>query len=119
MLNLLSFIVVMQFPITLGNSNPDYTLCNQTFCDRIREVPSSSFTKYNSGMAGYHYHKKESKYDCQNIYSDYILDFSWIKNPTIKQDYPSEHNNHNMCTMRCDVKKKQIQRAVDRFTFGR
>ena len=75
----------MQLSITLGNSNPNYTSCNITFCDRIREVvPSSYFTKYNSGRAGYHYHKKESKYSWQNIYSKDILDFSWIKNPTIK-----------------------------------
>ena len=117
MLNLISCLVVMQVISMSGNPNPQYSPCNLTFCDKIREVPSSSFTIYNSGRAEYHYHKKESKYDWQNIYSDYILDFSWIKNPTIKQDYPSEHTNHNMCTMRCDVKKKQILRAVDRYIY--
>ncbi len=120
MLNILSFLVLVQIPITLGNSNPEYTLCNLTFCDRIREVPSFNFTKSNSVMAGYHYHKKESKYDFKNIYSDCILDFNWIKNPTIKQYYPTEHSNHNMCNMNCHVKKKQIQRAIDKeYGLGR
>ena len=84
MVVLIASLMLMQIRFTLGNSNPEYTLCNLTFCDRIREVPSSNFTKSNSVIAGYHYHKKESKYDFRNIYSGRILDFSWIKNPTIK-----------------------------------
>ena len=94
MFNLLSFLVLVQV-ICPSHSLHSYQFkCNDCWkcihSARMKDckecypflgfgVNSKSYPRYDRPNE-----KKESKYSWQNIYSKDILDFSWIKNPTIK-----------------------------------